>query len=249
VCFLPLKLPSNQRFAQPILSGFLRLFCSKGAKIYKYNRLPGLPKQVQMLSKKNLRRDMKKRLAELPSFSFQDEGSAAGTLLAGHSLWQKAVSVLLFLSIDREIDTGPLLDLAFCGGKKVFVPRVEGENLRFCRIASPAGPWVCGPFGIREPPAPGTEAPGFPALIIVPGLAFDREGRRLGRGGGYYDRFLAGLDEKKPAGGGPGHAGAKPEYSVAGLCLDCQIVDQVPVDEHDRKMDMICTGTKIILPA
>jgi 5-formyltetrahydrofolate cyclo-ligase len=182
---------------------------------------------------------MKKRLAELPSVTFQSEGFAAGTLLAGHDLWQKAAAVLLFLSMDREIDTGPLLELAFRSGKKVFVPRVEGESLRFCRIPSSAGPWTRGPFGIREPPASGTGAPGFPALIIVPGLAFDREGRRLGRGGGYYDRFLAGLDEKGPGAGRPG-------YSITGLCLDCQIVDQVPADEWDRKMDALLTGKELI---
>jgi 5-formyltetrahydrofolate cyclo-ligase len=197
-----------------------------------------------MLSKKNLRRDMKKRLAELPPASFQREGFAAGTLLAGHSLWQKAETVLLFLSMNREIDTGHLLYLAFRDGKKVFVPRVEGKNLRFCRIASPAGPWTLGPFGIREPPAAETEAPGFPALIIVPGLAFDREGGRLGRGGGYYDRFLAGLEGKRPAAAGHERAGGG--YSVTGLCLDCQIVGRLPADEWDRKMDALLTGKELI---
>jgi 5-formyltetrahydrofolate cyclo-ligase len=200
----------------------------------------------QMLSKKDLRRDMKILLAKTPSLSFRNEGLAAGKLLAGQGLWQKARTVLLFLSMDGEIDTGPLLELAFRDGKKVFVPRVEGENLRFCRIASPAGPWASGAFGIREPPAAGSEAPGSPALILVPGLAFDRQGRRLGRGGGYYDRFLAGLGGKGPGGTAP-EAG-KPGYFILGLCLACQVVDQVPVDEHDRKMDLICTGTGIILP-
>jgi 5-formyltetrahydrofolate cyclo-ligase len=192
-----------------------------------------------MLSKKDLRRDMKNRLAEIPPPLFRRESLAAGKLLEGHSLWRRALSVLLFLSMKGEIDTGPLLDLAFRDGKKVFVPRVEGKNLRFCRISSPEGPWVEGPFGIREPPTSETEAPGFPALIIAPGLAFDREGRRLGRGGGYYDRFLAGLAR------GPGFAG--PQYSVMGLCLDCQVVDRVPVDDHDRKMDALLTGGELTL--
>jgi 5-formyltetrahydrofolate cyclo-ligase len=208
-----------------------------------------------MFSKEDLRRDMKKRLAETPPLLFRQESLAAGNLLAGYIPWQRTPVVLLFLSIKGEIDTGPLLDLAFRGGKKVFVPRVEGENLRFCRIASPAGPWVPGAFGIREPPAAETEAPVPPALILVPGLAFDREGRRLGRGGGFYDRFLARLGKEGPNPAGPDgtaagareNAAGKAGYTVIGLCLDRQVVDRVPVDEHDRKMDALLTGKELIL--
>jgi 5-formyltetrahydrofolate cyclo-ligase len=72
-------------------------------------------------------------------------------------------------------------------------------------------------------------------MIVVPGLAFDRSGRRLGRGGAYYDRFLAGLNA----------AGQK--YTAIGLCMAAQIVPEVPTEKWDKKMDGICSAiTKLI---
>jgi 5-formyltetrahydrofolate cyclo-ligase len=106
----------------------------------------------------------------------------------------------------------------------------------FCGVRSPLGPWERGPFGIPEPPRrePGEGAdlgPGdFPALVIVPGLAFDREGRRLGRGRAYYDRFLAELETT----GRP--------FCTMGLCTPCQLVPEVPAEPWDRPVDCLCTG-------
>jgi 5-formyltetrahydrofolate cyclo-ligase len=106
----------------------------------------------------------------------------------------------------------------------------------FCRVRSPLGPWERGAFGIPEPPRPEPEEDGglgpgdFPALVIVPGLAFDREGRRLGRGGAYYDRFLGELE-----------TAGRPFHTV-GLCTPCQLVSEVPAEAWDRSMDCLCTG-------
>jgi 5-formyltetrahydrofolate cyclo-ligase len=227
-----------------------------------------------MISKTALRREMRRRLAVLSCESFRHEGITVAALMGKLPLWAETGTLLLFLSIKDEIDTAPLLEAAFKAGKKVFVPRVEGGALAFYRTPSPAGPWHRGPFGIREPaitgagpedptvPADGGMADGgavlvtgrtvpaaspkrsfpalspadFPALIIVPGLAFDRRGNRLGRGKGYYDRFLAGLDRD----GLP--------CTAAGLCVEAQLLPEIPAGDLDRKMDLICAGTKIILP-
>jgi 5-formyltetrahydrofolate cyclo-ligase len=146
--------------------------------------------------------------------------------------------MLLFLSAAGEIDSFPVLDSALKGGKRVFAPRLAGTGMVFCRVRSAAGPWERGPFGIREP-APSGEPFGsggedFPALVFVPGLAFDAGGRRLGRGGGFYDRFLAGLE-----------AAGRP-YLAMGLCTGCQLVPEVPVDDWDKRMDYLCTGEDLI---
>ena len=69
----------------------------------------------------------------------------------------------------------------------------------------------------------------FPVLVISPGLAFDRRLNRLGRGQGYYDRFFADLDE------------AKHSYTAVGICMDCQLVDEVPIDSWDKKMGFVVT--------
>jgi 5-formyltetrahydrofolate cyclo-ligase len=163
--------------------------------------------------------------------------------------------MLFFLSTAGEIDSFPVLELALGGGKRVFAPRLAGTGLVFCRLHSAAGPWERGPFGIRQPALEGQTLPGetagpsglagpsslaglagedFPALVFVPGLAFDAGGRRLGRGGGYYDRFLAELE-----------AAGRP-YRTIGLCTACQLVPEVPVDDWDRRVDYLCTGEDLM---
>ncbi|MDR3147445.1 MAG: 5-formyltetrahydrofolate cyclo-ligase, partial [Treponema sp.] len=166
--------------------------------------------------KSSLRRDIKKRLSRVPSAEFRAQGEAAAALLRKSPLWPRYGAVFLFLSLPTEIDTRPLLEAALEAGKRVFAPRVESRGgMKFYRVLSP-GPGEPGPFGIREPPP--LEAPGpadFPALILVPGLAFDARGRRLGRGGGYYDRFLAETAAQEAADQGPG-------CRIIGLCMPCQ---------------------------
>jgi 5-formyltetrahydrofolate cyclo-ligase len=145
--------------------------------------------------------------------------------------------VLIFLSTGLEINTQPLLDLAFIDRKRVFAPRVEQSSLAFFRLDSARGPWTEGAFGIREPPPDiPLAAEDFPALVVTPGLAFDRHGGRLGRGRGFYDRFFAALD----AGTLPGLPAGLP-FIACGLCLELQIADSIPMESHDRKMDMVAT--------
>jgi 5-formyltetrahydrofolate cyclo-ligase len=175
------------------------------------------------LLKKILRSEIKKRLALLSPGDFRVRGEEAALLLRDSPLWTQYETVFLFLSLPDEIDTQPLLELALEAGKQVFAP-CAGGRLTFYRVFSAAGPWAEGPFGIREPlpldPGPAESPP----LIIVPGLAFDMRGRRLGRGRGYYDRFLA-------VGG-----------RSIGLCMPCQLVPQVPVEDRDQTVDGLCTG-------
>ena len=146
-----------------------------------------------------------------------------------------------------EIDTAPLLEAALSDGKRVFVPRVVSDTpymtldapltqrgLCFFRVYGMDGPWHYGAYHIREPQTTRAEdrlgPEHFPALIIVPGMAFDREGRRLGHGRAYYDRFFAGLDARGLA------------YAAIGFCLEAQLVEYVPTDLHDKQMDVVCAG-------
>ena len=181
--------------------------------------------------KEQLRETIKKHLRTICGEEFRLQGASSAAFLRSSPVWPRCWSVFLFLSMNREIETQPLLEAALNEGKKVFVPKVDAGNLIFCRILSPDGPWRKGPFGIKEPVSGEGEAADFPALILTPGLAFDREGNRLGRGAGYYDRFFAELDK------------AGREYFALGLCMDFQVVRHVPVEMHDKKMDGILTGT------
>jgi 5-formyltetrahydrofolate cyclo-ligase len=194
-------------------------------------------------SKQELRRALRKQLADAPPGVFQEEGKRAAEHLAAHRPWQEAGTVLLFLSAPGEIATDYLLELAFRQGKRVFLPKVEGEIARFFRVDSATGPWQTGAFGIREPIVEDPErTEEFPSrsgetsggtLLVAPGMAFDRQGNRMGHGKGYYDRFFALLDSL----GLP--------YSAVAFCLERQIIPQVPTESWDKRMDAICTGSGI----
>jgi 5-formyltetrahydrofolate cyclo-ligase len=189
------------------------------------------------VDKQSLRGEIKEKLGLLPPASFHDEGLGAARILQNHFLWNQYSTVFIFLSMPYELDTLPLLEAALAEGKKVFAPKVEGDIIRFYRIMSASGPWQRGPFGIREPiPAKGgetgrtPEAADFPALVITPGLAFTKRGERLGYGGGYYDRFFAGLDK------------AGFSYSALGFCMAEQVLEDLPTEAWDKEMDGILTG-------
>jgi 5-formyltetrahydrofolate cyclo-ligase len=195
-----------------------------------------------MQTKNELRKTMKALLAALPPDQFTTEGERAAERLAETNVWKDSRRVLLYCSMPGEIAMRPLIKAAFRDGKEMYFPRTEGPLMRFYRVDSPDGPWTTGAFGIRESADCGGErlfrAPvnvPDPFLVVTPGLAFDRAGRRLGRGGGYYDRFFAGLDASHAA------------YYAAGYCLGCQIVRDVPVENTDKRIGALCTAGEFLV--
>jgi 5-formyltetrahydrofolate cyclo-ligase len=186
-------------------------------------------------SKAELRAEMKRRLRVFSPLQLEEEGKAAAGLLGAAPFWSQYETILIFLSASLELDSAPLMESALTGGKKIFVPRIEGASLRFYRVQSASGPWGSDIFGIREPLATNPEyalQPGdFPALVVVPGLAFDLAGNRLGRGKAYYDRFFA--ENTFPC-------------LKTGFCMDCQVLPRVPSDPWDTPMDALCTGRRLI---
>jgi len=138
-------------------------------------------------------------------------------------VWQKARSVSVFAALPGEPD---VLD-PWPSDKRIALPRVHGEELDFHWTAGRAG-LVPGRFGILEPSADSPPAGCGFDLILVPGIAFDRCGGRLGRGRGYYDRFLA-----------------RASGFVAGVCFDEQLIGKVPLEAHDVRMDAIVTPSEI----
>ena len=141
--------------------------------------------------------------------------------------------VALYSSVQNEVGTDDILEHALQQGKKVFYPVLRSRNLlELLRVHSVADLQV-GCFGIREPSGHGrlSRAGGENLVVFVPGVAFDLRGNRLGRGQGCYDRLLERLD---------GHV-----TSVA-LAYEFQIVDEVPVEEWDQRVDYIITETRVI---
>ena len=141
-------------------------------------------------------------------------------------------SIFCFVSKADEPDTVGFLKAELAAGKrKIFMPRVSPDGIEAVRIKD-MGELAKGHFGILEP-RPGMSAGVLPsgALIMVPGLAFDLRGMRLGRGKGYYDRFLRGRDRNK----------------IVGIVFDDFLFERIPSRGHDVKSGAVITDKRVVL--
>jgi 5-formyltetrahydrofolate cyclo-ligase len=160
--------------------------------------------------------------------------------LVGTKAWKEAGAVLIFLSMPSEVDTAPIIAAARKEGKAVACPRVDGGSIAFHLL--PDGAMLTpGVFGIREPDASsprfdwGTGLDGGRILIVVPGLAFDGNRRRLGRGKGFYDRILAEAGVRAPG-----------RTTALAVCFSGQLLDEVPHGPSDLPVDLIVTENEVI---
>ncbi len=146
--------------------------------------------------------------------------------------YAQAECVALYASAHNETDTSLILAAAFESGKRVLYPAVCGQQMVFRRVER-IEELQEGAFGILEPCPTGTDHHADEAdLIVVPGVAFDLSGHRIGYGKGFYDRFLH-------------HPGCRAH--LVGLCHDFQLVGNlIPADPHDIPMEIIVTDTRII---
>ena len=150
-------------------------------------------------------------------------------------------TLFAYLAHAGEIDAADLIDNAIARGITVAAPAVVAEGLLAVRAnGASTGPFKTGAYGIREPVEtasklwPGTlRDEAFPVAILVPALAFSRAGDRLGRGAGYYDRFLTRFLAE--------NAVDRRRILLIGACHSFQIVETVPVESHDIPVDCILT--------
>jgi 5-formyltetrahydrofolate cyclo-ligase len=133
-------------------------------------------------------------------------------------LFKQAKTVMFYVSLGSEVNTSDMIKEALRLGKKVVVPVCAGNRRIEPCLLTHRGKMRLGPYGILEPARKNPVGPSEVDLVIVPGLAFDKKGRRLGRGKGYYDCFLAALP---------------PGCSSIGLAYDFQILRSVPAADHD----------------
>jgi len=136
--------------------------------------------------------------------------------------YRKASTVYGYLPYNQEVRTWLLLKQALKDGKKVAVPKVYGDEMRFIYLDD-LGAVSDGYAGIPEPIADEPVANDPTALVLMPGLAFDREGHRIGYGGGFYDRFLEN----------------EPNHPTVALCYRFQLLEHVDTEEHDIPVDRV----------
>lgn len=181
-------------------------------------------------AKAALRREARERLRRVSGARSAAAGALALALAEKERSWREARTVCAYLPMSGEIDTMPLCRASLSAGKALCLPRTGAVELDF-RYSGVDGPWAEGPFGIREPlpdslPVDFARAAG-PLLVVVPGLAFDASGARLGRGKGYYDRFLKSLRLLR-----------SDAFALA-FALPEQLVAAVPADGRDEPVDRL----------
>jgi 5-formyltetrahydrofolate cyclo-ligase len=172
----------------------------------------------------------------------RDKARLASTLLASdqaqaHFLKEypsrPGSAVALYRALRGEVGTDRIREAYLAAGVQLYYPAVTGKGVLAFYPHRDGDAWETGPYGIPEPPrAPGREprVDGFD-LVLVPGIAFDRGGRRLGRGFGYYDRFLGGLPDGVPR---------------VGLGFSHQLVAEVPVGAWDVPVHALVTEEGVI---
>lgn len=138
------------------------------------------------------------------------------------SHYQKAETLYGYLPYNQEVRTVPILEQALKDGKKVAVPKVYGDTMRFIYLED-LNAVEKGYAGIPEPVADGPVARDEKALVLMPGLAFDAQGHRIGYGGGFYDKFLT----------------AEPDHPTVALCYDFQMLPKLETEEFDVPVDLV----------
>jgi 5-formyltetrahydrofolate cyclo-ligase len=155
-------------------------------------------------------------------------------LLKAQSLFQTARSILFFASLPQEPDLWPLLNETLSGKKLAALPCFDPDDEVYQprRVTDLHVEILSGKFGIREPVESCVAIPPNDLdLVLVPGVAFGLDGHRLGRGKGYYDRLLQDFTGEK-----------------IGVAFDEQIVETVPSEQNDVRMDLILTPTRCVKP-
>jgi 5-formyltetrahydrofolate cyclo-ligase len=180
-----------------------------------------------MMNKQLIRKEIYKLKQSLPDETAAYLSRKICCRLVQTEEFQKAHCIALYYSIKGEVQTVEPIE-EWCKKKKIVLPAVSGENMSFYLYTGKEH-LIPGTLNIPEPVSPEMIPAENIDLFVVPGIAFDRECNRMGRGKGYYDRFLAETD--KPA---------------IGLCFGFQLKERIPTEEHDRKMTMVIAEDAIV---
>lgn len=184
-------------------------------------------------TKQQWRRTLQARWRQLGQNQLLAASQAALAHLQQTPFWPPARTVMAFFSRTDELPTVNLIHAAHAQGKTVGLPRLTtaGEGEMEVRRVAGFGSLVPGPYRLWEPVVGQHNllAPAEMQVVIVPGLAFDRQGNRLGRGGGFYDRFLPRLH--------------RPTTVVVAWTLAEFVFDRVPAAAHDEPVDWLVTET------
>lgn len=174
------------------------------------------------MDKKALRSKIREQKRAMTPAQIEEASSKLGEMFLKTELYRNAKTIYGYLPYNQEVRTVPMLEQALADGKRVAVPKVYDDEMRFIYLTD-LTQVEKGYAGIPEPIADEPVAEDPTALVLMPGLAFDREGHRIGYGGGFYDKFLA----------------TEPNHPTVALCYAFQMVDELPTEEFDVPVDLV----------
>ena len=185
--------------------------------------------------KRNMRRRMRERLRAVSSADRTAAGQRVSERLESAAILSNATTILAFYPMQTEIDIVPYLNSVLDSGARLVLPRVDDDRrLNLIEVENLDAHLNNGAYGIMEP------SYGLPPVspseldaIIAPGLAFAPTGERLGQGGGFYDRLLAGV--------------RRSDCPVIGVSYDFQIVDTIPTEPTDMTVDAVATDGQFVI--
>lgn len=174
------------------------------------------------MDKQALRKMIREKKRAMTEAQIQEASARLAQQLYQSPLYRQATTIYGYLPYNQEVRTIPMLEQALAEGKRVAVPKVYGDEMRFLYIDD-LSRVEKGYAGIPEPIDDEPIAVDPTALVLMPGLAFDRAGHRIGYGGGFYDKFLS----------------AEPEHPTLALCYGFQMLDELPTEEFDIPVDCV----------
>ena len=176
------------------------------------------------MDKRALRRAIGAKKSALTPTEIERRSGILAERLFETAQYRACRSLYAYCSFNQEVRTIPIIERAWADGKRVAVPKVIDNKMIFIWIDG-LDALAPGGFGIPEPIFDAPVADDARALVLMPGLAFDSQGHRIGYGGGFYDRFLE----------------AEPHHPLVALCYDFQLYDHLDVEAHDVPVDLVIT--------
>ena len=174
------------------------------------------------MDKAELRRSIRARKRAMTEEEILSRSQRLAELFIASEAYKNAKTIYGYLPYNQEVRTVPMLEQALRDGKRVAVPKCYGDEMRFI-FMDDLSKVEKGYANIPEPIADGPVADDPTALVLMPGLAFDREGHRCGYGGGFYDKFLA----------------AEPNHPTLALCYEFQMLPRLETEDHDIPVDFV----------
>lgn len=174
------------------------------------------------MDKKALRASIRARKRAMTKEEILSRSQTLTRLCLESQAYQQAKTIYGYLPYNQEVRTVPLLEQALKDGKRVAVPKCYGDEMRFIFMED-LSKVEKGYANIPEPIADGPIADDETALVLMPGLAFDPQGHRIGYGGGFYDKFLS----------------AEPNHPTLALCYEFQLLPELKTEAHDIPVDTV----------